>query len=236
MSIFNSVISGANVALRVDGDSCHNSADNGNIEIMNLVISGAKTNFDSLAGSTPWGITAWYNTAAFANILYAANTDLNLNDPFNYANPKPWPNSGSPLLTGASFTSSKLSGLTNVAYRGAFGTDNWMQDWTEFDPQNEPYTMGYGVTPQNIDDMMIENTITIAPNPALDRVFISFQSSNNENMTIHITDIFGKVITSQMTNGVYHNTTFDVSALTSGIYCIQIVSDRGTITKKLAIQ
>lgn len=51
------------------------------------------------------------------------------------------PNSGSPLLSAAAFTDAKVStGFDKVNYIGAFGTnDNWIKNWTNFDPQNTDY-------------------------------------------------------------------------------------------------
>ena len=57
-------------------------------------------------------------------------------DLFNFT-----PQSGSPALSGASFTNAKLSGFTSTTYRGAFDNgSNWATCWTEFTPQNENYT------------------------------------------------------------------------------------------------
>ncbi len=47
------------------------------------------------------------------------------------------PQSGSPLLSGASFGS--FTGFDNVSFIGAFGTDNWLSTWTNFDPENTVY-------------------------------------------------------------------------------------------------
>lgn len=47
------------------------------------------------------------------------------------------PQSGSPLLSGASFGS--FSGFDSVSFIGAFGTDNWLSTWTNFDPENTVY-------------------------------------------------------------------------------------------------
>ena len=51
------------------------------------------------------------------------------------------PQTGSPLLTGASFTDTLLSGwFAQVSYIGAFAAnDNWLTGWTCFDPQNMDY-------------------------------------------------------------------------------------------------
>ena len=48
------------------------------------------------------------------------------------------PVAGSPLLGAASFDG--WTGFDNVSYIGAFsGSDNWMNGWTNFDPQNTKY-------------------------------------------------------------------------------------------------
>ncbi len=53
------------------------------------------------------------------------------------------PLTGSPLLGAADFTDAFLSDsfLTTVTYIGAFASDsdNWMESWTNFDPQNTDY-------------------------------------------------------------------------------------------------
>ena len=51
------------------------------------------------------------------------------------------PDAGSPVLTAASFNDALLSsGFEKVEYIGAFGTDdNWLDSWTNFDPNNTDY-------------------------------------------------------------------------------------------------
>lgn len=48
---------------------------------------------------------------------------------------------GSAAASGALFTNAKLAtGFTNVAYKGAFGSENWAAGWAHFDPQSLPYS------------------------------------------------------------------------------------------------
>jgi hypothetical protein len=48
---------------------------------------------------------------------------------------------GSAAASGAAFTNSKLTaGFTSVAFKGAFGSENWASGWAHFDPQSLPYT------------------------------------------------------------------------------------------------
>ncbi len=71
------------------------------------------------------------------NTIYAENSELQLTNAWNWGNVNAVPQSGSPALTGASFTG--LTGFETVTFRGAFGTQNWAQGWTNWDPVNTNY-------------------------------------------------------------------------------------------------
>jgi hypothetical protein len=61
-----------------------------------------------------------------------------LNAPFYSTSPNFLPKTGSPALTGASFTGMN-SYFTSTTFRGAMGTSNWTASWTNWDPQNKAY-------------------------------------------------------------------------------------------------
>lgn len=71
-------------------------------------------------------------------ITYTAIADIQLESPFYSLTPNFLPKTGSPALSGASFTGMNAA-FTTTAYRGAFGTTNWTSGWTNFDPQNAVY-------------------------------------------------------------------------------------------------
>jgi hypothetical protein len=48
------------------------------------------------------------------------------------------PKTGSPALSGASFTGMN-SFFTPTTFRGAMGTSNWTSGWANWDPQNASY-------------------------------------------------------------------------------------------------
>jgi hypothetical protein len=67
--------------------------------------------------------------------VLAANADVTLAAPFKYDNTVDFnPATGSPALTGAAFTSTKLAGLTSTGtYRGACASgDTWWKGWTKY--------------------------------------------------------------------------------------------------------
>ena len=136
--LYNSLIAGFPTGLFVDGSLAETNATNGDLQVRNTVIAGSTT---PLAASASFDIQTWFNTASYGNTILPASTDILNFYPLNLSNPSVLPQSGSPLLSGADFTSANLQGgfFTNVNYRGAFGTNNWTQGWTNFDPQNTDY-------------------------------------------------------------------------------------------------
>jgi hypothetical protein len=71
-------------------------------------------------------------------ITYANGNDVQLGSPFYSTTPNFLPKTGSPALTGASFTGMN-SFFTTTTFRGAMGTVNWTDKWANWDPQNAAY-------------------------------------------------------------------------------------------------
>lgn len=139
-SIYNTVFAGWPKGLFIDGAKGDSPAQaNANVlQIEKSVMSGMTENY--VITSLP-GTEAWYLDALRGNEVKAANDLLMLTDPFNLTAPNFMPSTSSPLLTGASFTNSRLTDafFTQVPHRGAFGTTNWTSGWCNFDPQNTNY-------------------------------------------------------------------------------------------------
>jgi hypothetical protein len=141
ISLFNSIIMGYPIGLLIDASKGVPTDNNipGSLFVQNTIIAGCPTpvaysvSSTSPTGSTSASITAWFTTAAYGNSILTNNTDVNLGAPFNYAAPDFNPASGSPAATGASFTNTKLTSLTSVAYKGACAPgDTWWKGWTKF--------------------------------------------------------------------------------------------------------
>jgi hypothetical protein len=110
--------------------------------VQNTIIAGCAKPTDYSASSTAatgWtadAVNNWFITPAYGNTIFATNDEVKLAAPFNYALPDFTPQAGSPLLTGASFTNSKLSGFTPVTYIGAVGPAgtadaDWWKGWSK---------------------------------------------------------------------------------------------------------
>lgn len=151
LSVFNSVFAGWNTAgLLLDGTTTYANAMAGNLVIQNCVLSGTKGTAVSGAG----GVTAdqalrFFNSGN--NQIIADNATTGIASSFYDATktgaeaaPTSFlPAAGSPLLSGASFTSAKLADNffdKTPTYIGAFGATDWTKEqWTNFDPQNTVY-------------------------------------------------------------------------------------------------
>lgn len=93
--------------------------------------------------------------------------------------------------------------------------------------------------------LTIENSekwdLSVFPNPAREKVTISFKSDMNENITIDIIDVSGKVIT-QLINGKHHSSTdvtwnvHEKTQVMPGTYICRIQTDNKLITRPIIIQ
>ena len=74
----------------------------------------------------------------------------------------------------------------------------------------------------------------VQPNPFSDFINIEIAIEHSTDLQIRILDISGKIIAKkQFTNQTAFNTNFNLSALTSGIYIVELQSDSGLATQKI---
>ena len=78
------------------------------------------------------------------------------------------------------------------------------------------------------------NQFALYPNPAKNIVNIAFGDSVANNVSISVSDISGKIVLAKTISN--NENSFDVSALTSGMYFVTLTSDGKKQTKKLMIE
>lgn len=159
IKIYNSVFTAYPNGLFIDGATTLANAANGELVLKNIVLAGVDgwgANGYGTGGTTTFpnpigvetkstgnvgtqAIDVWFKTASFANETYGKWQDLGIDETiFDLgATPKFTLNTGSILLTGASFTG--LTGFDVVTHRGAFGTSDWTAGWSNFTPQTNIY-------------------------------------------------------------------------------------------------
>ncbi|WPU92033.1 hypothetical protein SNE25_22190 [Mucilaginibacter sabulilitoris] len=151
LSIFNSVFSGYVDGVYIDDSKVETAGATstnytaGRLVFKNNIILGTKNN--EVKGE---------NKALFETTLRAENVfnaalfaDAVVTDPFKFSSdfanagtPNFTVKAGSIAATGAAFTDAKLTDafFDKVAYKGAFGTEDWTAGWANFDPQKMAYT------------------------------------------------------------------------------------------------
>jgi hypothetical protein len=138
LKIYNSILTGFPVGLLIDGSPCETNAANDDLQFRNNIIAGCANPLAVNSGST-FDITTWFNTSGWGNTIFANNSDLQINNPFNLTAPNFLPATNSPVLAGSGFNNPNLAGFEQVDYRGAFGTTDWTQGWCNWNPQNTTY-------------------------------------------------------------------------------------------------
>ena len=160
LNCFNSIAVGYPIGLILDnqkGDT-QSAATNGLLKLQNIWFaemgitgSDANKSYDDVlvTGYDNDGNPIYDNTqTSFSSRFFLAQTgnrvstldEMNLVGADTEVGTNYRPATGSPLLTAASFDDSKLSSMEQVNYIGAFdANNNWLEGWTEFDPQNADY-------------------------------------------------------------------------------------------------
>lgn len=159
LACFNSVAMGYPIGLIIDGEKGNTQevATAGNLKLQNIFlagmgITGSDANkrytddlYDAASKLVIDAEKESYSSTFFkaqpGNRLFNSIDELKLTSYSKLGNVNFVPLSGSPLLGAASFTDGLLSsGFTKVDYVGAFSAnDNWLDGWTEFDPQSTEY-------------------------------------------------------------------------------------------------
>jgi hypothetical protein len=154
-SIFNSVIAGFPVGLRLDGKTTLDNftAETGEIKNNLLISLGNRTApkpFQGGTNATDDEVKTYYsagNPAGFISLTNQLNystlgIDVNLfmgKTPAYPSNPSFGVASGV-ISSGANFTYSKLATyFQSVTFHGAFGATDWTDGWAEFDPKVKAY-------------------------------------------------------------------------------------------------
>jgi len=166
LNIMNSVFAGWGAGLFIDGAESATGENSDSAEFKNNIMAhmtaNNATNAPFLLGSgvfaTISNLRSWFaarnnDTTVLANL---GLTGFDLNNPMA----KLIPASGSKQLTGASFTSSKLNDpfFTPVSYKGAFGSTDWTQGWTNWNPINQDYSVTYQPVTQLVTGNISTNT------------------------------------------------------------------------------
>ncbi|MEZ0542802.1 IPT/TIG domain-containing protein [Fibrella arboris] len=147
ISLYNSLVYGYPEGIRIEGTlagiGTSLTSTAGIIDLRGNVFANTLSPVVGGAAITDAVANTYLTTAARQNQIVSSGDigALMLNSAnFSTSAPNFLPQTGSTLLGGA-VTGGKLTGsfFTQTTYRGAFGADNWIAGWTNFNPQNTDY-------------------------------------------------------------------------------------------------
>lgn len=83
----------------------------------------------------------------------------------------------------------------------------------------------YGISYRTAEVHPSPDVISIYPNPSSGMLSVSFENNSKNNRIFHCYDLLGKLLLSQSISAGNQEAQFDLSALSNGIYLIQIEED-----------
>ncbi len=105
--------------------------------------------------------------------------------------------------------------------------------------QNQFYKLSLIKSTTEVSSIFDINQFTIYPNPAKDKLQVSYQLSSVSNVSLQVYDWSGKMIknliSNEYQNADNYNQSFDISDLSSGVYFAKLKSQTFSKTTKLLV-
>ena len=150
LQIYNALFAGWGRGVRLESDNTLTAAQNGEMNLSNTIIAGIKNDKYKVDGTIldAAALEIWFLTTAKENQMLATTTDAMIKDPFNYTALNFLPASGSPVFNSSYWfeatpntdeASIDNSFFDHVSYAGAFGSVDWTEGWTEWNPIDKEY-------------------------------------------------------------------------------------------------
>lgn len=145
IAVYNSLFYGYPEGVRVEATTGPSSLTSGIVDLRGVVLANTPTPVAGGGAVTTDQVAQYYLTVGRNNqVVQSGNLASLLLNSSNFVLTAPafLPQSGSPLLSDAVSGNRLNSFFTTVGYRGAFGTDNWGANWTNYNPQSVDYDRG----------------------------------------------------------------------------------------------
>ncbi len=87
------------------------------------------------------------------------------------------------------------------------------------------------------EDLAVDQTISVFPNPASDRMFIDINTANKvTDVSIELLNIQGQAVLNQNYDFYNGRIELDINSVPAGVYALNVRTENGLISKKVVIQ
>ena len=83
--------------------------------------------------------------------------------------------------------------------------------------------------------LTLDKAITVYPNPTSGKVNVSYTLTNNQPMTIEVTNSIGAIVANKTVAGGFGVAELNLSDVTSGVYFVRLTNNGETTVKKLVV-
>ena len=83
--------------------------------------------------------------------------------------------------------------------------------------------------------LTLDKAITVYPNPTSGKVNVSYTLTNNQPMTIEVTNSIGAIVANKIVAGGFGVAELNLSDVTSGVYFVRLTNNGETTVKKLVV-
>ncbi|MFL5762985.1 MAG: choice-of-anchor V domain-containing protein [Bacteroidia bacterium] len=177
---------------------------------------------------SPQGTTG----AKKGTMIVTTPTDMQLISSAKYMTHKSTGTAGTGGRTWSFNWTAPALGSGNVTFYGAFvaanGNGSDTGDHVHLSSMMVSQDPTAGIAEQERNDSW-----SVYPNPAVDKIFMSTLDQDNTITAITLSDITGKQIKTLTKNDLSENNGLDIGDLQSGMYVLTIRSEKGTATKKI---
>lgn len=129
--------------------------------------------------------------------------------------------------------------LRVIGYGGQFDPSNPLTEGYQFTPIDAG-AIFFTVNPVSAKELILnEGTVRVYPNPARQNVNIRYELTQEANITIQVVNTLGKVVAAEPSVkrlvGEY-TTTLDLTGIASGVYYIQLMTEKEVVNKAITVE
>lgn len=242
---YNNVISGWNTGLVIDGnETITNVLTDHSVNVTYNSFINYGTDYSVTNGTWPstgvcaTSITNWMrNTGVGTTCGQPGNQFPSFTLGYSgtlcgdYSSTRPVFTSSGSGLSSPNYDAPELSGMDEADDRGAINAaTDWTTSWTEWDPFNFDPCPQLRMAPTSVNNLTNAlDRITIAPNPSDGLAYVSFNATQDGNVTITLTNSVGQVVRTvqQSTSAGSQKIAVRTDGLSTGMYMVNVDLGKG---------